>query len=240
MRDLIIVDDLTDGGALGVSRFGECVAVAEGEVEIRLLEGQTHRGQKGTGTERGRCNRRSLPPEVVGMVIGVEATAVTLQALQIETAMSLLVDERGEPGSAQGLREIWPAQQRPGEILDGHQFVVGKACQTTDALGRLAQASGSRQAIAPAGHAQPRVSVGAIEENRRSRVVGERLVCPSAGGRELRFEIPPRKDPQAEFADALRWFAGSSRRRAGLTGHRPPSVLHRWGRIGSQVERVSF
>ena len=72
------------------------------------------------------------------MVIGVEATALALQAFQIQTAMSLLVDERGKPGSAQALREIWPAQQRPGEILDGHQFVVGKACQTADALGRLA------------------------------------------------------------------------------------------------------
>jgi len=232
MGNFVIVNDLADGGALGVSRLRECVAVGEAEVEIRLLERQAHRGQKGAGTEAGRCDRRSLPPEVVGVVIGVEATAEALEASQIETAMSLLVDERGEPASPQGRWAIWPAQQRPGEILDGHQFVVGKACQTADALGHLAQLSGSRQPIGAARHAQPRVSLGAIEEDRGSRGVEERLAGNSVGGCELGFEVPLRKDPEAEFADALRQIAGSSRRRAGCAGHRGSRVLHRRRWIG--------
>ena len=65
MKDFIIVDALTDLSALEVSRFAKAIPVDQCEIEIGLLQGQTHGGKKGFGSMGGAFNRRELLPKVI-------------------------------------------------------------------------------------------------------------------------------------------------------------------------------
>lgn len=99
--DFFVVHDLADLRALGIARFREGVAVGQGEIEIGLFEGEAHRCQESARTRwRGR-NGRDLLPEVVGMVVCLEVTAMRFESRQVESAMALFVHEGGEQSAAQ-------------------------------------------------------------------------------------------------------------------------------------------
>lgn len=200
--DLVVVDLLTESGALVVSGAGESIAIGQREIEVRLLEGETHGGEEGgRAGGRGR-DRGGVAPEIIRVVVAVEAAAEGGESIQVEAAMALFVGERGEPAAPEGCGELGPEQQGPGEILDRHQLMVGKAGEAESAGLGLRELAGPGQAVATAPHPKPRVTCRSLEGDRRPRRVdSEPSPHRVEGRRELRCEVARLEDPAAERVD---------------------------------------
>lgn len=205
MSDLVIMDALADGGTFGVARFDETVSIGQCEIEVGLFESEPHRGQERAGAGGGGSDRGRLLPEIVGMVIAIEATTVGGEPIEIESTMQLFVRKRREPGAAQFGWHLGPAQDRPGEILDGLEFVMRKARQAENPLVFLLQLAGFGESVAASAHAEACAPMRSIERHRLPRRgVDERLAARELGRLELGFQSSRFEDESAEGLDRLR------------------------------------
>ncbi len=198
---LVVVHERADARALGVAGGGEGFPVPAREVEVRLLERQAHRREKG---RRPALEQRvRVLPEVVGVRREVrEAEPERAEALEVEPAVALLVRENPEQAPAQTGREAGPAQPRRGKELDRLELVVGEARQREPARGRVAERLGRRKRGGAGALRQVRPARGA-QAAHASLLRGDEIARRGERG-ELRLELAARQDAQASAAQRLR------------------------------------
>ena len=205
--DLFIMNDLADPGTFVVPGFCEAIAVGEREVEIGLFEGQSDGCEKRAGAGFRCFDGGDLTPEIVGMIVAVEASAVIGQACQIEPAMPLFVHQRREQSASQSVGQGGPTQECPGKEFDSHQFMMSEAREASDPVLGLAKLARTWEAIGAAAHAQPGSSFRAIELDCGPTVaVWKEFAALIARRGQLGREVPGLQHGQAEFPNGFSGF----------------------------------
>ena len=164
-----------------------------------------------------------MAPEIIRVVVAVEAAAEGREAIEVEAAMALLVGEGGEQSAAKGRGQLGPAQQGPGEIFDGHQLVVGEAREAESSTRGIGQLARPRQLVAAAAHAKAGISSRSVElELGRGPGGSTGRSRPAASSGGVSFES---RSPRSRIRRQKAWtsLGGRSGVGAGLSrgrGHR--------------------
>jgi hypothetical protein len=228
---------LADGCTFVIPCVGETVAEGEGEIQIGLFEGETHDGEEGTGTGGRIRNGWGLSPEIVGMIVAFEATALCFESTEIKPAMKLFIHQRRQESSAELCGKVWPAQECPREILDGLEFMVSESRQATLPVFAFPEHARPGKPVASAVHFQAWISFRAIEQDwGAGRAVGQGGTIRVRGRRQFGREVTRFEHLQTEISDGYcpgdQWgwapWTGSGTRLLDRSRHLTHRVGHRW------------
>ena len=92
--NFIIVNALTDPRAVFIAGHSKAVSIGQRKIEIRLLEGESHCGEKSTETGGRMGDRRGLSPEVIRVDSSLKGGALSAEPSQVEPTVPLFVGER--------------------------------------------------------------------------------------------------------------------------------------------------
>jgi hypothetical protein len=135
MADLVLTHPLQQARRGEVSGCPRLTGEPEGEVEVGLLQGQTHAGGEG-------ARRRALPqgvPEEARQGRALGGAAELVDALQVEAAVLLLFAQGEQERAPEHPRRLREAQKRQGHQLDRQELVVGEGEQQRRRLLRLSK-----------------------------------------------------------------------------------------------------
>jgi hypothetical protein len=133
------------------------------------------------------------------VVVRVETAAEFREAVQIESAMPLFVDQGRDESAAKLSGGLRPPQQGPGKILDRLQLMMSETGKTELASFEFAKFAGRGESVAAGSHLDPGISCRPVDvSDRPRRGIRQRLAILSGGRGEFCIEIALHEDLEAE------------------------------------------
>ncbi len=140
MTDLVTVNVIEERSALEVAAAARDRSDFEAVIEVRILEGQGHRGNE---LER-RFQQMGFVPEIAAHREIAEGASSPLECFEVDPSVGLFLEKDVEEIATKIVGSIHVQQQGAGIELDRLQLVVGEGVEESPALLRILPGADSR------------------------------------------------------------------------------------------------